>query len=104
MVVVLRVLVALLLAVVRRLADELDAGVGIERGHALLGEVEVVGAVVEALLGFGIRPQRPALLGGGVAQVVVQVEAPSPTTVMSFVRPHWLMPSMLMLASVFSSG
>ena len=31
-------------------------------------------------------------------------DAPIPTTVMSFVRPHWLTPSMLMLATVFSSG
>src|SRR4029079_3408471 len=37
-----------------RLADVVDAGVGVERRHADLGEVEVIRAVVEALLQLGI--------------------------------------------------
>ena len=47
--------------------------VRVERGHALLREVEVVGAVVEALFRLGIGPERAALLGGCVAQVVVEI-------------------------------
>ena len=49
------------------------AGVRIERRHSLLGEVEVIGPVVEALLRLRIGAQGPVLLGGGVAQVVVEV-------------------------------
>ncbi len=72
-VVALGELVAQLLAVAGRLADEVHALVGIERGHALLGEVEVIRAVVEALLGLGIGPDEPPLLAGRVARVVVEI-------------------------------
>src|SRR5690606_40986281 len=44
------VLVPLLLAVPLGLADVADPGIGVERRDALLGELEVVGPVEEALL------------------------------------------------------
>src|SRR4051812_2160306 len=72
-VVVLGVFVALLLSPVRGLADEVDTGVGVERGHSLLGEIEMVRPVVEALLGFRIRRQRAPLFLRRLAQVVVEV-------------------------------
>ena len=38
----------------RRLADELDSGIGVERGHALFGELEMIGPVVEPFLRLGV--------------------------------------------------
>ena len=93
-----------LLAERGRLADELDALVGVERRHAELGELEVVGAVVEALLRLGVRLHRAALLLRRRPGESSSVDAPSPMTTMSLVRPTTFEPSMLMLASVFASG
>src|SRR6185503_6950063 len=49
------VFLALLDAVIRGLAGELDARVRIERRHALLGELEMVRPVIETLLRLGVR-------------------------------------------------
>ena len=46
------------------LADVVVAGVEVERGHADLGEVELVGAVEEALVGELVRHQHAALPRG----------------------------------------
>ena len=93
-----------LFAVVRRLADELHAFVGIERRHTLLGEVEVIGSIVEALFGLRIGSHDASLLARRVARVVVELDAPKPMSVRSLVRPWTFSPSMLMLATVFASG
>ena len=77
MIVVGRVFVALLLTVFGRLADEFDAGVRVECGNALLREVEVIGPVVEALFGFGIRSECPPLFRGGVALQLLGLEQES---------------------------
>src|SRR5690242_12788968 len=53
-VVVIGVLVPLGLAVAVWLPDVVDPAVEEERGHPLLGELEMVGPVVEPLLRFGI--------------------------------------------------
>ena len=53
-IVVVRVLVALLHAVTVRFPDVVDARIGVERRHALLGELEMVRAVVEPLLRLGV--------------------------------------------------
>ena len=50
-----------------------DALLRVERRHALLGEVEMVRPVVEALLGFRVRTNDAALLSGSVASVVIEI-------------------------------
>src|SRR5215831_3750594 len=60
-VVVLSVLVALLHAVVAGLADEVDAGVRVERRHTLFSELEMIGAIVESFFGLRVRPHRSML-------------------------------------------
>jgi len=72
-IVVLGVIVSDLLTVTRRLADEFDALIRIERRDALLGKVEMVRAVVEPLLRFRIGPDGAPLLGGRLACVVVEI-------------------------------
>ena len=59
-IVLLGVLVLLLLGVVGRLVDVIPPRLGIERRDTLLGELEVVGAVVVALLGLGVGTDRAA--------------------------------------------
>src|SRR5215510_4440326 len=66
-VVVLGVVVANLLAVIRRLADEFDPLIRVERRHTLLGKVEVIRAVVEALFRFRVGADEAALLRGRFA-------------------------------------
>src|SRR5215213_7808714 len=61
-----QVLFALLSAVTLGLVDEIGAPVGIERGHALLGEIEVVRAIVEAFLRLGVGLECSLLSGGGL--------------------------------------
>ena len=69
-----RVLLLLALAEVGRLADVLPSPLGIERGDALLGELEMVGAVVIALLGSAsgatVRPCAAAIATSRSSSVV----------------------------------
>ena len=62
MIIVLRVVVAFLLAVAGGLADVFRPGIGIERRHALFGELEVVGAIEETFLRLGIARDSAAVL------------------------------------------
>ena len=72
-VVVFSVVITDLFAVLRRLSDEIHAFVGIERRHTLLGEVEVIGSIVEAFFRLGVRPNGSSLLASRVARVVVEI-------------------------------
>src|SRR5256885_17042762 len=60
-VVLARVLVALPHAVAVRLPEEVSAGIGIERWDALFRKLEMVGAVVKALLRLGVGTDHPAI-------------------------------------------
>src|SRR5689334_5730168 len=61
MIILARVLVALAHAIAVRLADEVEAGVGVERRDALLRKLEMVGAVIESLLGLSVGAHRAAI-------------------------------------------
>ena len=104
MVVVLGVFVALLLAVVVGLADVAHPALGVERRHALLGELEVVRAVEEPFSGSASPTTTRPCSRGGLEQDVVEGRLPMPTLTMSRVRPQRLITSMLMSASVFRAG
>ena len=61
-----------LLAKFERLTEILDALDWIESWHPLLGEAEVIRAVVETFFRFRIAPDNTALFTGGVPRVVVE--------------------------------
>jgi hypothetical protein len=56
-------LVLALPAVALGLADDVLTGMGVEGGHALFRELEVVGAVEKSLLGFGVGCEHAVLAG-----------------------------------------
>jgi hypothetical protein len=72
MIVALGVFVALLFAPAGGLADEVYAVIRIKRRHSNFGEVEVVRAIIETLLGFRIGSQDSLLLRRGLAQHVAE--------------------------------
>ena len=61
-------------SIVGRLPDEVvRATLGIDRGHALLGEAKMVRAVEKSLLRLRLRVHDPPLLGGRVPDVIVEI-------------------------------
>src|SRR6187549_2583385 len=71
-VIVRRVFLALAVTEVSGLAEKIDAAVSVESGHAALGELEMIGAKVAALLRLGVGRQRSATRGGCLAQAVFE--------------------------------
>src|SRR5438045_515786 len=65
-VIMLGVIVAHLPAVIRRLADKIDAFLWIQCGDALLRKVEMIGSIVKPFLRLGVSPDHSALLGSRV--------------------------------------
>ena len=57
-VIVLRIVIALLFAVARRLSDVIGTGVGIESRHSLFRELEVIRAIEGAFARIGITHHR----------------------------------------------
>ncbi len=64
MIVDVRIVIDLFPAPARRPVDEIGTGIEIHRGHADLGEAELVGAVEITLVGELVRLDLPALLRG----------------------------------------
>src|SRR5271157_4821514 len=71
-IVLLGVLILLLLRVIGGFVDVLPPALGIERGDALLGELEMVGSIVIPLFGFGVGPDGAPAGAGNLDQQVVQ--------------------------------
>jgi len=86
------------------LADEIHSCFGVERRNAILGKLEVVGAVVEAFLRLGVELYNTALFRRDCLDHIVQVDTPRPIWTMSRVRPFTFIPSMLMSSAVRASG
>ena len=86
------------------LADKIHANFRVERGNAVLGKFEMVGPVVETLLGLGIRFMARPCPAATASTTSSRVEAPRPICTMSRVRPFTFMPSMLMSSAVRASG
>src|SRR5690348_3136892 len=66
------ILVAFFHAIAARLADEIDAGIGVERRNALFRKLEMIRPVVETLFGLSVGTHRATVRFQNAREIIVE--------------------------------